>query len=334
MAPGSGALRLGGWGIIVAISAVSVGVTVVLATADQPPPTAVAKTLPRHYRLLLTDQGDNGRFRVANYGERTLPLRDGPLTIYSIRGTGKPPYPFAPELHPGDKTTTVRGHTAFVRTRSDLHGPWGRAFVWRERPRLVVAVEADFSAPKGSLRRVSEGVRIIGRRGWAHLYRQTSYAARIGHVTRYMRHVPVRRGTVAGHRWTLYALIPPHFPLSRDDLRASCVELRYRGRRGHGDNCGLLPSWQRVGGQIFAFGEVRPGIRRLRIRPYNSHRFKLTARAVRTRRGPRVRYFAAALPAGACAVRLSPESEPHDPGEVIGPIRGPDQRRCARASGG
>src|SRR5439155_2549609 len=158
-------------------------------------------------------------------------------------------------------------------------------------PDLVVLVSADLALGPRILRRVAGGVRIIGQRAWGRLYTQTSGAAQIGRVSRDMRRVRVKRGLSDDHRWRFFALIPPHFPLSRDDRRAACFELRYRHRRGHGDDCGLTANWQRVGGSVFTFGAFPRWVKRLKIRPYGSGRFNLRTRTVATRRGPHVRYF-------------------------------------------
>jgi hypothetical protein len=335
MTPRSGATRLGGRRTILAAALVALSVlyaVVAPASKGQQAPSAVAGLLPQYYRLLLTEQGARGVLHTANYGKPGTSPGDGPLTVYSIRGRGKPPYEYAPGLHPGDRRAVVRGHGVVVRTLTDEGRPYARELVWRERPDLVVAVSADFPSRRRRLRQAAEGVGIIDERAWARLHMQTSHAAIIGHVAPDMRRVRVKRGGFGGHRWTLYALIPAHFPLSRDDLRVSCFELRYRRKRGHGDNCGVVPDWQRVGGRIFTFGAVPRRVKRIRIRPWQDHAFDLRIRTVRARRGPRVRYFATPLPEGTCAVIVSPATHPHAEGSVAAPIRGSDWRRCAHAS--
>jgi hypothetical protein len=304
---------------------------VALASRGERAPSAVARPLPQHYRLRLTEVSEPGAIHVARYGKPGGDPADAPLSVYSIRGD-RPPYEFAPHLHRGDRRTVVRGRGAVARMLTDEGRPYARELVWRERPDLVVAVTANFPLRKRTLRRVANGLRIIDQRAWARLHMQTSYAALIGHVTKHMRRAPVKRGRFGGHIWTLYALIPRHFPLSRNDLRVSCFELRYRRRRGHGDNCGLLPNWQRVGGGIFVFGAIPRRLKRVRVRPLQGHAFDLTVRTVRARRGPRVRYFATRLPQGACAVAITPANRPNAEGSVAAPIRGPDWRRCAHAA--
>ena len=309
-------------------------VACVLATAagssGVPSPSAVAGVLPGHYRLLLTEVGEHGRLHIASYGGRRAEADryDAPLSVHSFRGS-RPPHPYVGDPGVGDRATTVRGHPAFMRTLSDEGLVYARELIWRERPNLTIVVEADLVVSRRTLRRVAEGVRIIGRRAWARLYAQTSGAAQIGRVSKNMRRVRVKRGVVEDRRWRFFALIPPHFPLSRDDRRVSCFELRYRHHRGHGDNCGLTPSWQRIGGEVFTFGAVPRAVRHLLIRPYGGRAFKLRTRTVASRRGPRVRYFAVPLPEHACAVVIRRAKRPHEEGSIAAPIRGRDQRRCA-----
>jgi hypothetical protein len=277
-------------------------------------PTAVAQVLPRGYRLLLTEQSHHGTVHVARYGKPGIEEGDAPLTVTSFRGGDDPP------AGAGDRHATVRGHPAILRTLTDEERAYAKELTWRERPDLVVAVELPLPARK--LARVAEGVRVIDQPAWALLHEQTSYAALIGHVSPSLERVRVLRGRVAGRTWTLSALVPPHFPLSRDDLRVSCHELAFRGRRGHGTDCGAIPNWQRVGGTIFVFGAVGRPLRRVRIRSWQGSGLDLTIRTRAARRGPRVRYYATPLPEGTCAVSVD--------GAVTGPIRGPDHRRCAR----
>jgi hypothetical protein len=303
---------------------------VALASGSEKPASAVARVLPPHYRLLLTEQHDGGALHMANYGKPGTSAGDGPITIYSIRGRKTPRYEYEPALHPGDKRTVVRGHPAVDRTLTDEGQAFARQLIWRERRDLVVAVSADLPARKHRLRAVAEGVRLIGQRAWARLHLQTSYAAIIGHVSRDMRRLRVKRGMLRGHRWRLYALIPPHYPLSRNDLRVSCFELRYRRGRGHGDDCGFYPNWQRVRGGIFVFGAMPRWVKRVRIRPWQGHAFDLTVRTAWARRGPRVRYFATPLPEGACAVSITRAKHPNWEGSVAAPVHGPDWRRCKR----
>jgi hypothetical protein len=312
-----------------AVAAVACVVVAGAAGSGTSAPSAVAGVLPHGYRLLLTEVSDHGRLHVASYGGRGAAADpyDAPLRVQSFRGR-RPAHVLDPQ--PGDRAITVRGHPAVMRKLTDEGGVYARELAWRERPRLVVVVEGDLVVGRRALRRVAEGVRIVGQRRWARLYLQTSGPAQIGHVRKGLRRVRVKRGAVEDHRWSFFALIPPHFPLSRDDLRVSCFELRYRGRRRRGENCGLLPNWQRLGGASFVFGAEPRRIRRLRIRPWQGHAFDLTVRTVRARRGPRVRYFATPLPEGTCAVHLTPASHPHAEGAIVAPTHGRDWRRCRR----
>ena len=324
--------RAGAVGCISVAVGVGWALAALASSPDAPAPSAIARALPAHYRLLLTESSDSGRLHVARYGPPGFSDGyDGPLAVESVRGSGEPPYEYAPEARGGDRATTVRGHPAVMRTLTDEERPYAHQLLWRERPDLVVAVTADFALSRRALRRVAEGVEIIDQRAWSRLCIQTSGAAQIGHVSREMRRVKVVEGTRAGHRWRLMALIPPHFPLSRDDRRASCFELRFRHRRGNGDDCGTA-NWQRIDGSVFVFGAVYRPARHLVIRPYSGPAFfKVHARAVSIRRGPRVHYFAAPLPSDACGVVITRAKHPHDEGSAL-PIRGRDQRRCARSA--
>jgi len=301
---------------------------------DGAAPSAVARTLPTGYRLLLTAEYEHGAVHVAHYGKRGTEPADAPLTIASVRGGRNPAnHDYDYEPHRGDGSTTVRGHPAILRTLTDEDQPYARELVWKERPGLVVAVTADFPVRKRKLPEVAEGVRIIDQPAWASLHMQTSYAAIIGHVTRDLRRLHVKRGRIGGHRWTLFALIPRHYPLSRDDLRVSCYELSYRGRHRNGLDCGPGPNWRRVGGRIFVFGATSLPLRHVRIRPWRGTGLDLTIRTVLARRGPRVRYYATPLPEGICAVSVSGPREAARNGSVAAPIRGRDAHRCAHASG-
>lgn len=307
------------WGkralLAVAVMCLAAGVVDAAPRRSSDAPSALARTLPAGYRLVLTEESDHGRVHVARYGKARIEPGDAPLSVTSSRG-GKDPAAAA-----GDAHTTVRGHPAILRTLRDEGRAYAKELTWRERPDLVVAVDADFGAAARKVAGVAEGVRIVDQPRWALLHQQTSYAAVIGHVSPSLERVRVLRGRAAGRRWTLTALVPPHFPLSRDDLRVSCHELTYRGRRGHGSDCGVVPNWQRVGGRIFVFGSVARTRRRVRVRSRQGGGPDLTIRTRAARRGPRVRYYATPLPEGTCAVSVN--------GTVAAPIRGRDQRRCA-----
>jgi hypothetical protein len=322
-----------------ASAALAIAMLCVLASlaggSGETAPSALAGVLPAHYRLVLTEVSDHGRLHIASYGRLRGDPYDAPLRVESFRGSTPPPYEDDPEVHPGEHATTVRGHSAAMRTLTDEGHAFARELVWRERPDLAVAVSADLALGKVALRRVAEHVRIIGPNAWARLFLQTSGSAQIGHVSRSLRRVRVERGLYGGHRWRLLALIPPHFPLSRDDLRVSCFELRYHRRRGHGDDCGVTANWQRIGGTVFVFGATRRSVRHLVVRPYGGGRaFTVSTRTVAPRRGPRVRYFATPLPSTACAVVITRAKHPHEEVNIAAPIRGRDQRRCAARAGG
>jgi hypothetical protein len=324
----------------VGCAAVAIAVLCVLAAlaggSGGTAPSALAGVLPAHFRLVLTEVSEHGRLHIVDYGRPSgEDPYDAPLRVESFRGSTPPPYENDPEVHPGEHPSTVRGHPAVLRTLTDEDQAYARELVWRERPDLTVAVSADLALGKRELRRVAEHVRTIGPSAWARLYLQTSGGAQIGHVSRTMRRVAVEHGVAEETRWRLFALIPPRFPLSSNDLRVSCFELRHNGRRGHGDDCGVIANWQRIGGTVFVFGATRRSVRHLVIRPYSGGRaFTVSTRTVAPRRGPRVRYFATALPSTACAVVITRANHPHEDGDIAAPIHGRDQRRCAARAGG
>jgi hypothetical protein len=326
--------RLGGtirsmrpWGkrALIAVAVMCAGVGAVRAAAERhsDAPSAVAGALPHSYRLMLTEESAHGTVHVARYGKPGTEPGDAPLAVTSVRNGA------SDDPQPADRPATVRGHAAVLRTLTDEDKSYAKELVWQERSDLLVEVTADLPASEQRLAEIAEQVRVIDQPGWALLHKQTSYAAIIGRVTPDLERVRVLRGRAGGHRWALSALIPPHFPLSRDDLRASCEELTYSGQRGHGTDCGLAPNWQRVGGRIFVFGAVPRTLRRVRIRAYQGGGLDLMVSARPARRGPRVRYFAAPLPEGSCAVVVSGLHAPLDDGAVAAPLYGADQRRCA-----
>lgn len=308
------------------------GVAVAASGQRPPAPTAVARALPKGFRLLETDQYRHGALRVANYGRRgRVEPGEGPVTVLSIRGRRRPPEGYRVTPQGDDSQTTVRGHRAVLRTLNEDDSDYAHELLWRERRDLVVVVDANVPLRVRELREIAEHVQLLDRQTWAHLHMQTSYEAQTGRASDDMPRVRVRRKRLGGRRWTLYALIPPGYPLSRDDLRVSCTEIRYRGRRRFGEDCGTLPNWQRVGGAIFVFGQVGPRTRGVRIRPYDeSHAFDIHVKTHRARRGPRVRYFATPLPNNACAVHITPAGHPHAEGAVAMAVHGPDWRRCRR----
>jgi hypothetical protein len=318
--------------VLAAVVAAAVIGVVVAASAHAPPaPTAVARVLPKGFRLLETGEYHHGALRVANYGRRgRVGPGEGPVTVLSVRGRRRPPVGYRVTPEGDDRQTTVRGHRAVLRTLNEDDQDYAHELLWRERRDLVVVVDANVPLRVRKLRAIDEHVQLLDRRTWARLHMQTSYAAQTGRASADMPRVRVRRERLGRRRWTLYALIPPGYPLSRDDLRVSCTEVSYRDRRRFGEYCGTLPNWRRVGGAIFVFGEVGPHVKHVRIRPLEGHAFDLRVRTARARRGPRVRYFAAPLPAGSCDVIIRRAGHPHEEGVVAGPQHGRDAHRCGR----
>lgn len=295
-------------------------------------PTAVAGALPGGFRLLSTGGADGDAVHSAVYGRRGTDEAAGRVLIESVRGPADPKAAGAdPEVRPGEQSTTVRGRPAVLRTLTDEQRPYAKQLVWREQPDLVVSVTADDPIGAVELSSVAHGVLLIPQSAWTLLLEQSSLAAQIGRVTRDEQRVPAAAGTLGGRPWTLFALIPAHFPLSADDLRVSCYQLIYRHRRGHGSGCGPRPNWQRVGGRVFVFGATQ--LRHVRVRPFRGRGFDLTVSTRRLGAGPPVRYYATPLPPNACAVSVSAPGQAQSDGSGAGPISGRDERRCAHAFG-
>src|SRR3954451_4759961 len=183
--------RMRGWALIAAPAGAVLCAVAALGAGDNPTPSAVARALPAHYRLVLTEVFDHGRLHVAHYARPGGDPGDAPLSIYSVRGHRKPSYEYSPDPQPGDRATTVRGHPAVLRRLEDEGHFFARELVWRERSDLVVAAFALRWIGTQRLRRVAEHVRVVGQPAWARLYLQTSYLAQIGRPTKSMRHARV-----------------------------------------------------------------------------------------------------------------------------------------------
>src|SRR5207249_3243719 len=80
-----------------------------------------------------------------------------------------------------------------------------------------------------------------------------------------MVRVEATGGVVGSDPWVLTALLPAGYPLTSVDRRAACFELVYRGEASNGTSCVGHPSWVRLGGQIFAVGEVPSPTSRVRV---------------------------------------------------------------------
>src|SRR3954449_1493492 len=95
--------------LIAGLAVAVLGAAFALASGGRPAPSAVARALPAHYRLLLTEVFDRGRLHVAHYGRLSGDPGDAPISIYSVRGHAKPSYEYSPDRQPGDGRATGRG---------------------------------------------------------------------------------------------------------------------------------------------------------------------------------------------------------------------------------
>lgn len=297
----------------------------------------IASWVPQGFELLLADDREDGS-HVAAYGppERSDPYEGGPLSVVEVEGTAAQIPWFAPEAGAGrdEEKITVRGHPGVLRTVMG-EGGTGHAIAWREPGGTVLAVLADRSVSDSALRRVADGVRPVSRARWQRLVRATSPEARIGRPSSDMERVTVTRGRHRDRPWVLTALLPRDYPLGPEDRRAACYELAYRGEGSTGTACTEHPSWARVGGAIFVFGEADPSTKRIRVTDLNGPsrrgRLELTAKTFAAPRGPPIRFYALPLPEGNCGVTVEPIDGPGVHLGQTGPLLdAPDHRRCLR----
>jgi hypothetical protein len=119
-------------------------------------------------------------------------------------------------------------------------------------------------------------------------------------------HARAATGSASGAQWALTAIIPRDFPLGHDDYRPTCVELAYEGQTR--STCSNDPGgaeFQRMHGQVFAFGVVPAGARDLSLE--NEDRGHGERGVVATLQssaaaGTTWRFFAATLPTDNCGV--------------------------------
>lgn len=289
----------------------------------------VATWLPAHYRLFETS-----RFNDVCYGDRRREQRDcdasdlDVLTLSDGPGTeiGSPD-------GPGHRIVVRPGHVGSWYWLQDDGYRFAREIDWEPRAGLTVGVVGYEHIPLGVLRRVAAGVRALDDRGWRLLLRQTSDAAQLGRFEPGMRRVHAASGTRGGDRWRLDVLIPPGYPLSRDDLRPACTELVFRGQRGHGEFCD--GGWQRVGGQAFAFGPVPRSWRRVVTDSTAGPGSGLRARTHRVAGWPKERFFAIPLPTDNCGLYVESPDHPHaDYSFLAVPVPdSPDWDRCGIGTG-
>lgn len=292
---------------------------------------AVATTLPPKWRLLQTARAGEpyyGGFDQACYGgppasdvDEEYDCESNSLTVYTLpdaRSEGA-----YDNWDGGAHEVTINGRPARWHWLTDDGSRYARELVWSPRTHLRVSVWASAQLGLGlhDLLAVGRGVKGIRERPWKRLLRQTSAGAQAGRIEPGMTRVEAITGTVDGDRWRLDVLIPPGYPLSRNDLRPACTELTFRGEIGHGEGCrGYVAE---VAGRLFAFGPVRRSWTRVKIYS-DRHRRRIAERRTHLVSGwDRDRFFALALPRDFCTGYVDSPDDKHYYGPNLIP---PDQQ--------
>ena len=295
---------------------------------------AVAGRLPPHYHLLETDPGGTNSLDTVCYGG--IPARntdeetdcdDNSLTIYTLRPQdeyGFSGYPSGPD-HP----VTMHGRRAHWHWLQDEGVRYARELVASPRRGLRASVVA--TADKldlDDLLFVGRHLRALNERQWKLLLRQTTYEAQQGRFEPGMSRIRgAVSGRVGGEPWRLDVLIPPGYPLSKDDFRPACVELVYRGVHGRGEFC--YGDWQRVAGQVFVFGWLPNSWRRYVVHFFRNVKGTRSGRTYSIFGWTRWRFYARPLPTDTCDLYFTNPDDREDYGGVsIPPPHSPDYRRC------
>jgi len=295
-----------------------------LPTGSPASGTWIAGQLPDGYVFVWAgdNPGPNGiRDHASSYGkDPTRDTSDAPLQVDSIAESVP-----LPEGRP----VTVRSHRAVLSTLTDEGRPYGVRLTWQERKGLTISVSALEGVSMPEARLVAAHVRPVSPDTWRRLVIAADY---IGRASPDMARVPITSGHIGDHRWTLTALLPPHYPVLAVDRRFACYELAYRGQRSNGSACWQHPSWVRVAGQVFVFGEASPEIQRLEVR--RAQRPEVLVNTHLISRWPRARFWVAPMPTDTCSVNVLPAdhaaaSDPHTLG-MVGPLadQTADQSRC------
>ena len=205
---------------------------------------------PAGHELVAAEQ--RAGERVTRYARTRRDPDDAPvvLTAYDpgARRTSRRPPP----------QTTVRGRPAEFSDLTDDGRTYGRALRWIEPSGVTLSLELASRPSDERLRAIAESVREEPPERWRVLRIAMSDPPELGRLPAGMKRVIVRRGRIAGRRFTLTALLPPGFPVAPEDRRAACYRLTFRGERSYGVSCGFETSWWRLGGTVFAFGSVAP----------------------------------------------------------------------------
>ena len=198
--------------------------------------------------------------------------------------------------------------------------------MWSPRKGLRVSVViTGEKLDLDDLLQVGRGIRALRESEWQLLLRQTTWRAQVGRFEPGMTRVKAAKGSIGGDPWKLYVLIPPDYPLSRDDLRGACMRLDFRGRRRR--SCS--DTWERVAGHVFIFGEVAPSWRRLEVHFYRNVEGVRNGRSHAVEGYPRNRFYALPLPTETCDLYFDDPDDPEAYGPVLRPEPGTrDYERC------
>ncbi len=274
---------------------------------------------PAAHELVAAEQ--RAGERVTRYARTRRDPDDAPVVLTAY-DPGRSPYPA-----PSAPQTTVRGRPAEFSDLTDDGRTYGRALRWTEPSGVTLSLELASRPGDERLRAIAESVREEPPERWRVLRIAVSDPPELGRLPAGMKRVIVRRGRIAGRRFTLTALLPPGFPVAPEDRRAACYRLTFRGERSYGVSCGFETSWWRLGGTVFAFGSVAPGVRRVRV---SGEGVDAGGRTGRARGYPLASFYAVPLPSNACAVTVEDADRGTDIGQT-GPLpSGPrsDYLRC------
>jgi len=267
---------------------------------------------PAGTELLVARQYDG--WQQTLYGRPDPDTDDAPIELEAY-DPGRAPF-----TEPPAAQTTVHGQPAEFSDLTDDGTVYGRRVRWIEPSGVTLVLGID-GGKDAQLQPLAESVKAESPERWEALQIATSRPPSTRRLPAGMKRVVVRRG----HGWTLTALLPPGFPVAPEDRRAACYVLRVRGHRSYGASCAEPTSWKRVGGTIFAFGEVPANVRRIRVRGPGVD--------VRTRTGRAPGYqlaafYAVALPDRACSVVVSGDGRViSETGPALGGSKA-DRRRC------
>lgn len=294
---------------------------------------AAAGALPKRFHLVETAPatGKSGLDEVC-YGGPTPKNVDAEsdcgsnsLAVFTLRGGAT--YGSIGSPSGSEHRVRVRRHRAHWHWVEDEGSLFARELIVRVRPGLRVSVVADRGMGLRNLLLVGRHIRALDGHAWRLLLRQTTYEAQLGRFEPGMRRVETATGTTGGDPWRLDVLIPPGYPLSRDDLRPACLELTYRGETGHGEFC--PGSWQRVAGQVFVFGTLPRSWLRFRVHFYRNYKDTPVGDTHKASGWPGQRFYAMPLGTNTCDLYLdNPDNRDDDGPTVTPPPSTPDYHRC------